>query len=82
MNAMNAMIAAVALCLLGACGSTQKLQPRVGEMLPPKAAAAQSVPTPDQLLIPDSQSRPQRTDEALRKSEKRKPDQFDLPPPG
>ncbi len=74
-------LAFLSLCLaLAACGATQTLKPAAGASLPPKASAARSVPTPDQLITPDSQSRPQRTDEALQRSEKRKPDRFDLPP--
>ncbi len=68
------------LVLLTACGTTQKLKPQTGVSLPPKASAARTVPTPDELIAPDSQSRPQRTDDALQRSEKRKPDRFDLPP--
>jgi hypothetical protein len=79
---MNRLAPIAALLALAACGTTQKLRPQAGDALPPKARAARDVPTPDALLIPDDQSRPQRTDEALRKSEKRKPDPFDLPPPG
>ncbi len=68
--------------LLAACGTTQTLKPKTGEALPPKASAARSAPTPDQLLTPEDQTRPQRTDELIRKSEKRTSDKFDLPPPG
>jgi hypothetical protein len=68
--------------MLSACGTTQALKPKAGEALPPKASAAKTVPTPEQLLTPDDQTRPQRTDELVRKSEKREADKFDLPPPG
>lgn len=65
---------------LAACGSVQRLKPEPGASLPPKASAARSVPTPDELIAPDTQARPLRTDESLRKSEPRAPDKFDLPP--
>jgi hypothetical protein len=68
------------LCALAGCGSVQNLKPAAGASLPPKASAARSVPTPDELIKPDTQARPLRTDESLRKSEKRQPDPFDLPP--
>lgn len=77
---MIRLAALAVLLLLPACGSVQKLKPAAGATLPPKAAAARSVPTPDELMRPDTQARPERTDESLRKSEKRQPDPFDLPP--
>mgnify|MGYP000179101011 FL=1 len=71
----------VALCLAG-CGGTQVLKPKAGTSLPPKPEFASSVPTPDQLMTADDQARPQRNDELLQKSEKRRDDKFDLPPTG
>jgi hypothetical protein len=40
------------------------------------------VPTAEQLMTPDDQARPKRSDELLLKSEKRRDDTFDLPPSG
>jgi hypothetical protein len=77
---MKPLLPLVALLALAGCGSVQALKPGTGAALPPKAAAARTQPTPDQLMTPDTQARPQRTDESLRKSEKRQPDPFDLPP--
>jgi hypothetical protein len=77
---MKLVFALSLLVPLAACGSVQQLKPAAGATLPPKASAARSVPTPDQLVEPDTQARPTRTDESLRKSDKRKPDPFDLPP--
>ena len=77
------MKTAVALALtvaLSACGGTQVLKPKAGASLPPKPEFAATVPTPDQLMKPDDQARPQRNDELLLKSEKRRDDKFDLPP--
>ncbi len=56
------------------------LKPKAGTSLPPKPEFAASVPTPDQLMTADDQARPQRNDELLQKSEKRRDDKFDLPP--
>jgi hypothetical protein len=77
---MKRFVIFATLCTLAACGSVQKLKPAAGASLPPKASAARTVPTPDDLIKPDTQARPLRTDESLRKSEKRNPDPFDLPP--
>ncbi len=77
---MKRLTVVAALLLLSACGSVKSLKPAPGASLPPKASAAKTVPTPDQLMMPDTQARPERTDESLRKSEKRQPDPFDLPP--
>jgi hypothetical protein len=42
---------------------------------------ARTTPTVDDLLTPPSYTRPDRVDELLKKSEPRKADPFDLPPP-
>jgi len=39
-------------------------------------------PSGEELLVPSSQAKPERSDELLRRSEKRQDDEFDLPPPG
>ena len=67
---------------LAACGSREQLRPEPGESLPPKPAAAETVPTPEELMTPSTQARPERSDELLRRSEQRQDDRFDLPPPG
>ena len=43
---------------------------------------AATQPTPDQLLTPTTEARPVRQEELLLKSEERRDDRFDLPPPG
>ncbi len=68
--------------LLPACGSKVALSPETGHGLPVKPQTASAVPTPDQLLTPDTQSRPKRSDEQLKRSQERQDDKFDLPPPG
>lgn len=67
---------------LGACGKAEELRPASGAALPVKPAAARETPTADQLLALLPQARPERIDEPLRRSEERKDDPFDLPPPG
>ncbi|MBK5264366.1 MAG: hypothetical protein JJE34_03885 [Alphaproteobacteria bacterium] len=67
---------------LAACGSRIPLTPQEGHSLPPKPLAAQTTPTPTELMEPSTQARPGRSDELLRKSQKREQDEFDLPPPG
>lgn len=67
---------------LSACGKKVALQPGAGEALPVAPAGAETPPTADDLITPKPQTRPDRSDELLRRSEKRKDDPFDLPPPG
>ena len=77
---MKTTIAFAMILTLSACGGRQVLKPKAGASLPPKPAAAKTVPTADELITPDDQARPQRSDELLLKSEKRRDDPFDLPP--
>jgi hypothetical protein len=65
---------------LAACGSRSELTPAPGKSLPPKPIAAETTPTAEDLMEPSTQSRPGRSDELLKQSERRKPDEFDLPP--
>lgn len=65
---------------LAACGSRSELTPPPGKSLPPKPIAAETTPTPEELMEPSVQARPGRSDELLKQSERRKPDAFDLPP--
>jgi hypothetical protein len=74
-------IAVLTLALFGAaCGKVEPLQPAAGQALPPKAAAAARAATTDELLNPPPIARPTRTEDTLRRSEKREDDRFDLPP--
>ena len=75
-------LAALLLVSLAACGSKQKLRPAMGESLPVKPAMATHTPTPQELLTPQPNARPERVNEVLRRSEEREEDRFDLPPPG
>lgn len=76
---MKWAIAGLALLLAG-CGAARGLKPAEGEQLPPAPYGAAATPTPKDLLTPDTQARPGRSDELLRNSEQRRSDDFDLPP--
>jgi hypothetical protein len=78
---MKPAILLLALALT-ACGSRQELRPKEGQSLPPKPYAVATDPTPAELMTPDTQARPGRSDSLLDKSEERRNDKFDLPPPG
>jgi hypothetical protein len=66
---------------LAACGKQEALTPAAGRALPVKPALTPVQPTVDQLLTPEIQARPVRSDELLKQSEERRDDRFDLPPP-
>jgi hypothetical protein len=72
-------IAVLALAL-SACGARVKLSPQTGAAMPVKPETANTVPTAEQLMTPDTQARPKRSDEQLKRSEERREDKFDLPP--
>ena len=76
---MKRYLPAIVLALSG-CGAAQQLQTAQGESLPPAPHGATATPTPQQLLTPTTQQRPQRSDELLKNSEERRSDDFDLPP--
>ena len=78
---MKKSIPLLTLLTLAACGSRIPLTPPEGQSLPPKPLAAQETPTPQDLMEPSAQARPGRSDELLKQSNKRQPDEFDLPPP-
>ena len=71
------------LLLLGAaaCGRVTDLQPAPGKSLPVKPLLAKTTPTPEELLTPPPYARPERVDELMKRSEPRRHDPFDLPPP-
>lgn len=72
----------VATVILAACGNRGVLQPAKGEALPPAIYGEAKAPSGEDLLVPSTQAVPERSDELLRRSEKRQDDEFDLPPPG
>jgi hypothetical protein len=70
----------LAATALAGCGLRTNLTPEKGNALPMKPLTASAVPTPEQLMTPETQARPKRSDEQLRRSEERRADPFDLPP--
>lgn len=70
------------LAILSACGNRGALQPPKGQSLPPAVYGEANKPTGEELMTPSTQAQPERSDELLRRSEKRQDDKFDLPPPG
>ncbi len=78
---MNKLILAAPLLLLAACGGREPLKPAQGASMPVAPAMAARAATTEELLTPPPIARPERVDEALRRSEEREDDRFDLPPP-
>jgi len=76
---MRPVLIALPLLLAG-CGSAAGLKPPEGGALPVAPIGARATPTPQELLAPTPQQRPQRSDELLRRSDQRRSDEFDLPP--
>jgi hypothetical protein len=65
---------------LSACGKVGDLEPRTGQAMPPKAIGQSEPATAEALSTPSVQARPGRSDELMRRSERRRDDPFDLPP--
>ena len=58
---------AILACLaLGGCGAATDLQPAAGKALPVAPYGATKPATANQLIMPSSQSRPERSDELLK----------------
>ncbi|MBB5708678.1 hypothetical protein [Sphingopyxis panaciterrulae] len=70
------------LMALGACGQREDLKPVADQAPPVTPIGATRPPTNEELTTPDAQAVPARSDELLKRSEQREPDDFDLPPPG
>ena len=77
---MKPFLLGAATLLLASCGSRDALRPAAGQSMPVKPAMASRAPTTEELLTPPPIARPGRVDEALRRSEVRTDDRFDLPP--
>ena len=73
------LIIGVALCVAG-CGKVGDLEPRSGNSWPPQAYGQTIDQTAKRLTTPSVQARPARTDELLKRSERREDDPFDIPP--
>lgn len=82
MNKLGKISALASLVILSACGNRGSLEPPKGQSLPPAAYGEAERPTSEELMTPSTQAQPERSDELLRRSEKRQDDKFDLPPPG
>jgi len=68
------------LTALGACGGRQALKAAEGAAPIPTARGASAPQTPQELMEPSPQSRPERNAELLTQSKERQDDPFDLPP--
>lgn len=68
------------LALLAACGKVGPLEPTPNIAPPAKAIGQSEPPGATELLEPSVQARPGRSDELMRRSERRTQDPFDLPP--
>ena len=79
---LTALSATALAAALGACGSKEDLKPAAGAPAPVVPVGASRPATTEELTTPDAQARPARSDELLKRSERREPDDFDLPPPG
>src|SRR3546814_364188 len=78
----TALLATALLATLGACGQREDLKPVADQAPPVTPVGATRPPTNEELTTPDAQAMPARSDELLKRSEQREPDDFDLPPPG
>ena len=65
----------------GLQGGVADLKPAAGQRLPVKPLMARTTPTPAQLLTAPTYAKPDRVDELVKRSQPRKVDPFDLPPP-
>ena len=77
----RSLVLIAALAGIAACGRVAPLKPAPGHSLPVKPAMAQRTPDAEELLTPPSHARPERIDELMKRSQPRRADRFDLPPP-
>jgi len=63
-----------------ACGKVGDLEPRSGNALPPKAYGQTADEAARLFTTPSVQARPGRSDELLKRSERREDDPFDVAP--
>src|SRR5437763_16548289 len=80
MQRVRFLLLAAVLALAG-CGKVADLKPTAGKSLPVKPLLARTTPTAKDLLTPPTYAKPERVDELMTRSEPRKLDPFDLPPP-
>jgi hypothetical protein len=75
------VIPVVAALALAACGKVAPLKPAAGQSLPVKPAMASRTPDAEELMTPPTFAKPERIDELMKRSQPRRADRFDLPPP-
>ena len=63
-----------------ACGLVGDLEPRSGNAQPPQAYGQTAEQSAQKLTTPSVQARPGRSDELLKRSERREDDPFDIAP--
>ncbi len=81
MRIVAAALAAVPVAFaLSACGSRMPLVAGPGAEPVPVARGAEKPATPAELMKPEMQTRPDRSAEPLKRSQRREDDPFDLPP--
>jgi predicted small lipoprotein YifL len=68
------------LAFLAGCGKVGPLEPKAGQAPPAKSYGQEKVPGSEELMTPTEQARPGRSDELMKRSERRVNDPFDLPP--
>jgi hypothetical protein len=78
---LTPILGVLAIVLLGGCGRVAELKPAPGHRLPVKPLMARTTPTPRELLTIPPYAKPDRIDELVKRSEPRRLDPFDLPPP-
>ena len=76
----KALVVIVALAL-SACANKRELTPVKSASLPPAPYGSDTKPSADALLQVPPQAQPDRSVELRKRSEERKDDPFDLPPP-
>lgn len=79
---MTGILGGLTALSLTACGQKADLKPPAGEAPQAVPVGALRAPTTEELTTPDVQARPARGDEILKRSQRREPDDFDLPPQG
>jgi hypothetical protein len=75
------LVPIIALLAIAGCGKVAPLKPAAGQSLPVKPAMASTAPDAEQLLTAPTFARPERIDELMKRSQPRRADRFDLPPP-
>lgn len=80
MKTRTKIVAIIMLTALSACGKVGPLAPKAGQAPPAKTYGQTEVPSSEALVLASEQARPGRSDELMRRSERRTDDPFDLPP--